>query len=1223
MHLSSSTLQLAASDLGRFLSCRHRTALDMEVAQGLRPKPPVYPDPFLDLLIERGLAHEKAYVESISSAGDEVLDLGDLAFRSPSEAADRTLSAMRKGMPAIAQGLLRCGEWSGIPDVLRRVETPSLFGPWSYEVYDTKLAMETRGTAILQLSLYSDLLAGVQKAAPEKFYVVTPRPIDPIQPFRVADFAAYYRSVRRNLTAAVAQDPASLALANYPEHVDHCDVCRWYSLCDKRRRGDDRLSFVAGLSRLHSRELEAQSITTLEMLGDLALPLSFKPHRGSRESIERVANQARLQLALRRTGKNVKELLQPIEAGRGLAKLPLPSPGDVFLDLEGDHFAREGGREYLFGFTIVDEAGKTRHVKLWAHSDAEEKAAFEKTVDEIFASWAAHPGMHVYHYAHYEPTAFKKLMGRHITRETEIDRMLRAGLFVDLFSVVRQGLRASVEKYSIKDLEKFYGFKRLAVLAEAGAARQIIERALEAEKPEAIPPELRTLVEDYNQEDCVSAFQLRGWLETLRHELEEGGTPVPRPLPVEGEASEKVQERKAEVQKAMDALLAGVPEEKGARSPDQQARWLLAHMLEFHRREDKVTWWEFFRLRDLVDEDDLLDERAVVTGLSFVKRTGRGTKKCPIDRYDFPSQEFEAREGDELFTNDGKTLGTIDDIDLAARWIEVKKRSKKADENPPFAFVHSRVPIEPLPSALLSLAGDLGGAANELLLANAPRLKSGPFARLEGERSLDFAKRAVLALDHSILPIQGPPGAGKTYTGARMIVACVEAGLKVGITAVSHRVIRTLLEKALEAATEMGVSISCIQKIKTGAEKSKPLIPGIEDVTDNVGVLAALVAKTAQVGAGTAWLWSRKEYAGALDVLFVDEAGQATQWLGTTDLSGTAMRVDTHDSAGLAARNLLIPGKALSPEARYVVLEPEHQDVGLEVEPVALKNIARMIVEGVELRSKAETFGVEEHLRVERERFVKATVTRVLAAASRYVADDRHFASIEKIVLRWLDYTEQATADFVEFDPAEVGEAIAAVVIDGAQRRSLDYRPTKEIETLNTSEFPISMEVAVPEGQEPEAPKLADVPLATEATFARGPYRGLDGHEWRKSPHAAYMFDAFEEVLLAWKLDHSSDVSWWFRNEPRRFRIQTPAGTYSPDFIASIAGTIWLIEVKGSIFWDGPASEARLKASAAAKWAAAQTALGGIPWAYGVALDVDVRNAGSWEALAPQLKQEG
>src|ERR1035441_1228858 len=208
MHLSSSTLQLAASDRGRRLSCRHCTAVDMEVAQGVRPKPPNIPDPFLDLLIERGMAHEKEYVESVSAAGDEVLELGDLAFRSPSEAVDRTLSAMRKGLPAIAQGFLRCGEWSGIPDVLRRVETPSLFGPWSYEVYDTKLAMETRGTAILQLSLYSDLLAGIQCAPPEMFHVVTPKPADPVQSFRVAAFAAYCRSVPRNLSAAVAQDPA-------------------------------------------------------------------------------------------------------------------------------------------------------------------------------------------------------------------------------------------------------------------------------------------------------------------------------------------------------------------------------------------------------------------------------------------------------------------------------------------------------------------------------------------------------------------------------------------------------------------------------------------------------------------------------------------------------------------------------------------------------------------------------------------------------------------------------------------------------------------------------------------------------------------------------------------------------------------------------------------------------------------------------------------------------
>ncbi len=642
MQIADSAFQLAASDLSRFLSCRHCTALDMQVAQGLREKPH-YSDPFVKMLVERGLAHEKEYVESIEAGGDEVIDLGGLPRP---EAAERCLEAMRKGQPAIAQGVLRDGEWLGLPDVLRRVETPSVFGSWSYEVYDTKLARETRGTAILQLSLYSDLLAGLQGASPERFHVVTPNPVDPVQSFRFSDFAAFYRFVRKGLKGAVAQDPAALALAHYPEPVDYCGVCRWWSHCDKRRRDDDHLSLVAGLTRLHTRELEAQGITTLEALGKLALPLPFKPHRGSKESIERVCNQARVQLEERNTGKPVKELLQPIEEGRGLAKLPLPSVGDIFLDLEGDHFAREGGREYLFGLTILEAGGKSRHVKLWAHSDAEEKAAFEKAVDEILASWASNPGMHVYHYAPYEPSAFKRLMGRHVTRESEIDRMLRAGLFVDLYSVVRQGLGPASRSTRSRTSRSSTASSARPCSPRPAPPADSSSRRSKRTRPTSSRPRSATLVEDYNQEDCVSALGLRDWLEALRNELEKGGDVVPRPVPGDGEVSEEAQERNAEVQKAMDALLAGVPEEKSERTAEQQARWLLAHLLEFHRREDKVTWWEFYRLRDLVDEEDLIDERAVVTGLKFVKRTPpKGRGRCPVDRYKFPPQEFEAREG--------------------------------------------------------------------------------------------------------------------------------------------------------------------------------------------------------------------------------------------------------------------------------------------------------------------------------------------------------------------------------------------------------------------------------------------------------------------------------------------------------------------------------------------------------------------------------------------------
>ena len=117
----------------------------------------------------------------------------------------------------------------------------------------------------------------------------------------------------------------------------------------------------------------------------------------------------------------------PVEPGFGLTRLPEPSPGDVFLDLEGDPFAGEGGFEYLFGYVYQGADGKPAYTGGWAFTRADEKKAFEEFVDFVMARWEECPGLHIYHYAPYEPSALKRLMGRYATREDEIDRMLRAG----------------------------------------------------------------------------------------------------------------------------------------------------------------------------------------------------------------------------------------------------------------------------------------------------------------------------------------------------------------------------------------------------------------------------------------------------------------------------------------------------------------------------------------------------------------------------------------------------------------------------------------------------------------------------------------------------------------------------------------------------------------------------------------------------------------------------
>jgi predicted RecB family nuclease len=189
----------------------------------------------------------------------------------------------------------------------------------------------------------------------------------------------------------------------------------------------------------------------------MPIPLQWRPDRGAARSYEKVREQARIQVEGRTSGMMVYEELPPV-AGFGLSRLPEPSAGDIFFDFEGDPFVGEGGLEFLFGYLYLENDGNERYVGDWASNRREERAAFERFVDFVTERLKAFPDLHIYHFAPYEPAAMKRLMGRYATRENEVDNLLRAEIFVNLFAVVRHGIRASVESYSIKKLEPLYSF---------------------------------------------------------------------------------------------------------------------------------------------------------------------------------------------------------------------------------------------------------------------------------------------------------------------------------------------------------------------------------------------------------------------------------------------------------------------------------------------------------------------------------------------------------------------------------------------------------------------------------------------------------------------------------------------------------------------------------------------------------------------------------------------
>jgi predicted RecB family nuclease len=898
----------SATDLVAFLACEHLTQLERAAIAGLVDRP-IRDDPELDVIRKRGYQHEARFLADLRAEGRHAVEIepdGSIADRGDQlrAAAATTVDAMAAGHEVIYQATFFDGTFRGHADFLLRVDAPdrpSRWGPYHYEVADTKLARHVKASAILQICSYVDQLERIQGVRPEWLHVALGGSARAVERLRVDDYMAYYRSARDRFLATLTDEtPATYPPATtYPEPVEHCDVCRWAAECATRRRTDDHLSLVAGITSRQRRALGVRGVATLEALGDLALPID--PHlEGVGESaLVRVHEQARIQLEGRREGRRKYELLLPagaeVEVDRGLASLPAPSAGDLFFDIEGDPYAFEDGLDYLFGLLDANET----FTAIWSRDDTDEfsldgeRRAFERLVDVIIERLEQDPTMHVYHYAPYEPTALKRLMGRYGTREAEVDRLLREGVMVDLLRVVRQSLRASVESYSIKKMEAFYDFTREIDLRDAGSSIVAFEEWLELGEGERPAATHLDRIERYNRDDVVSNLRLRDWLETLRVEFERAtGLEVPRPVTRTAELPAELTETQARTE-ALVQRLAGpgvVPTDPAERTSAQQATWLLAQLLGWHRREDKSMWWEFHRLTELTPEQ-LVDEDDPIGLLDPVGPIGEPKNGKQVWRYRFPPQDYDLGRGDvfdpankQARPNDSPftwKVGEVVALDPAELFVDLRRTVSEP---------HPRG-IVPLPwvqtrdhqAALYDLgewvadhgiqAVGPGRAGRDLLFRLPPRVGQWIDEELsrKDETDLAAARRLAVALDQTTLSIQGPPGSGKTYSGARMVRSLLNAGKRVGITGTSHKVIGNLLAAILDASEPGDVDAKTIQHAKADQVLADPRVTRAKDAAD---VRARLDDGRSNVAAGTSWLWASSKMIEAVDVLFVDEAGQ-------------------------------------------------------------------------------------------------------------------------------------------------------------------------------------------------------------------------------------------------------------------------------------------------------------------------------------------------------------
>ena len=868
-----------ATDIASFLACAHTATLARAESKDEIAKP-FFKNAGVDLLQKLGLEHEQRYLCELGEKRGLAVAKIDVDS-GWDDAVAQTIRALHEGVDAVYQATFLDAPWGGRADFLVRVNKPSALGSWSYEVVETKLARSTKATALVQLCFYSDLLTRIQGVEPRWMHVVLGGTASP-ERFQVQRYIAYFRKVRREFEQSWKLDTNT-----YPEPTEHCDVCAWFPICDERRRADDHPSLVAGISRNQRKALAERAVNTLTALAKLALPPKPKIERIRDAALLRIREQARLQVQGREESRLVYELIEDAEEGKGLGILPLPSSADLFLDLEANPYVFDDGLEYLIGTATLPakSGGEPIYESLWALTRSEEKKAFEAFIAKVMEQWRKNPEMHVYHYAPYEPTAIKRLAGRHGTCVDEVDELLRAGVFVDLYRAVRQGIRASVESYSIKRLEPLYSFTRAVSLRDANLALQSFEAAMALGDGQGEIGDLLKTVEGYNRDDCISALRLRDWLEDRRKELEaKNGRAMPRPAVQSGEASEKLSARLQEIRALAARLLAALPEDEAQWTDEHRAYWLLAQMLEWHRREEKSSWWEYFRLCELSDEE-LQEDRNALGGLAYVAEVDH-IKRSTVHRYRFPPQDHAIDRAHEVHDpRTGHSAGIVVAFDDHNRTIDLKRGTASQVPHPtalvPFDIVGSTV----LSDSLFRLASyvaehGIAGAgqfqpARELLLRQHPRALGKFEGTLVGEdgQLTPSAKALVrsLARETSVLPIQGPPGSGKTFTGGRMIVELASQGRRVGVTAASHKVISTLLREVCSAAKQSGVRVPVIQKASEGDECDDASVINAES---NEAVLDALTKGTARVAAGSAWLWAREEMANSVDVLFVDEAGQ-------------------------------------------------------------------------------------------------------------------------------------------------------------------------------------------------------------------------------------------------------------------------------------------------------------------------------------------------------------
>jgi predicted RecB family nuclease len=866
MHYNNNKLVYSPSDIVQFVNSQFACWMNRKLREDPESEQPDEDDPQLKILQNKGGLHEKAYLNKLLEAGSDVCEI------TSGDRLQQTLKAINEGRQIIFQARLEGTNMAGNADFLR-IEGQKKS---TYAIIDTKLSRHVKPHFMIQLCCYADMLEEMTGKRSETIGIVLGNGEECC--FRTNDVFYYYERTK----AAFFTFMDNFSPDKPPQPDPSADHGAWSSHAKQILENMDHLSRVANISKKQILKLNAVKIDTMEKLST-----STAIHiKGINDDVfARLKEQASLQVSSANQECPNYKVLQPPQDNHslGLAALPPESSMDVFFDMEGYPLG-DDLLEYLFGVVYI-EKGEPEFIDWWAHNEPEEKAAFEAFIDWVVKRRQADPTMHVYHYAAYEKTALKRLMGKYGTREEHVDDLLREGVFVDLYEVVRHGVRVGEPRYSIKNLEHLYMESREGDVTDAGASIVFYDTWIESgQSKDWKESDLLKKIRDYNEDDCRSTWLLANWLRERQTEnnISWGGT-----LQDEDREEHTASDAVVLRQELADKLFAEIPEEQSEREKDLElwrVQELLAWTLEFHRRCDKPMWWELFERLEKT-ENELVDDMSCLGGLELVGKPVP-EKRSLLFNYKFdPDQETKITEGSAVKIVPGiDATPTIADFNSEGQ-LTIKISLNKLQENQlkslpirmsviPHNFVSAKIIDESIYATINQYhdTKQLPGALKDFVYRRPPKLKSGYKGPLiqTNESNIEGAIRLAKDMDNTCMCIQGPPGTGKTYTSAHVIVQLLSEGKKVGITSNSHKAITNLMRAV------SGLSNGTATGIKVGGGEDTSICndsTGVKYIGDSGR--AATAYENGMIG-GSAWFFSRAEMQESLDYLFIDEAGQVS-----------------------------------------------------------------------------------------------------------------------------------------------------------------------------------------------------------------------------------------------------------------------------------------------------------------------------------------------------------